>query len=145
MLQRIYAHGGFPRDLGDAAAAAAALPAASDLRASVYPEWSEASLTVLAYGRDLPDVVRARLRELCVRRIDWIGLDLPLAHPAAALLCAPLEALGFFFAGVVPELADGDVLRLQYLNNLDVDVDAPQIASDFGKELYAYVVRARPA
>ena len=35
-----------------------------------------------------------------------------------------------------------DVLRLQYLNEIEVDVASAQIASDFGKELFAYVVRA---
>jgi len=147
MIRRIYGHGGFVREPGDpaVAAAAVALPAAAAVRVSVFPEWSEASLRVNAYGRDLADVVRARLRELCVRRIDWIGLDLPLGDPATAALCAPLEGLGFFFAGVVPELAEGDVLRLQYLNDVDVDVASAQIASAFGQELFDYVVRARGA
>jgi hypothetical protein len=54
-----------------------------------------------------------------------------------------LEALGFFFAGIIPELAGGDVLRLQYLNDVDPDLE-PQIASDFGRELFHYVVAARP-
>jgi serine/threonine-protein kinase RsbW len=109
----------------------------------VFPEWSEASITVTAYGRDLPDRVRERLRALCLQRIDWIGVDLPLSHPGAREMCASLEALGFFFAGVIPELAgDGDVLRLQYLNDIDADLGSAQIASDFGKELFAYVVGA---
>jgi len=87
-------------------------------------------------------VERARLRELCRRRIDWIGLDLPLSQPEAGQVCTSLEALGFFFAGIVPDLMDDDVLRLQYLNEIEVDVASAQLASDFGKDLFAYVVRA---
>ena len=98
-----------------------------------------------AYGSDLPDLVRLRLRELCLRRIDWISLDLPLSHPGVRDLCAPLEALGFFFAGIIPDLADDDVLRLQYLNDVEADVESAQIASEFGQELFAYVVRAMRA
>jgi serine/threonine-protein kinase RsbW len=100
---------------------------------------------VTTYGPDLPQLVRARLRELCLQRVDWICVDLPLSHPGAGQFCAVLEALGFFFAGVIPDLADDDVLRLQYLNEVEVDVDSAQIASEFGKELFAYVVRAMDA
>lgn len=145
IIRRIYEHGRFPRELRapDPAPEAPDLPASSQLRVEVFPEWSEASITVTAYGRDLPDRVRERLRALCLQRIDWIGVDLPLSHPGAREMCASLEALGFFFAGVIPELAgDGDVLRLQYLNDIDADLESAQIASDFGKELFAYVVGA---
>jgi serine/threonine-protein kinase RsbW len=144
MVERIYERSGLERTVETATASAASppLPQAAQVRVDVFPGWSEAALRVTAYGRDLPDLVRLRLRELCLRRIDWISLDLPLSHPGARDLCAPLEALGFFFAGVIPELADDDVLRLQYLNDVDADVESAQIASDFGKELFAYVVGA---
>ena len=140
MIERVYAHGGLQRDLKDAGVA---LPASgAQVRVDAFAAWAEASIRVTAYGADLPDLVRARLRELCRRRIDWICLDLPLSHPGAAPLCAALEALGFFFAGIIPDIADDDILRLQYLNEIEADVESAQIASDFGKELFAYVVRA---
>ncbi len=141
MIERLYEHGVFRRDLKDASALA--IPAnGAQVSVDVSIEWSEASLRVTAYGADLPDLVRARLRELCRRRIDWIGLDLPLSHPEAGQMCASLEALGLFFAGIVPDLVGDDILRLQYLNEIEVDVASAQIASDFGKDLFAYVVRA---
>jgi serine/threonine-protein kinase RsbW len=142
MIERLYAHGKLRRDLKDAAAPAAAPTSGARVRVDAFPAWSEASIRVIAYGADLPDLVRARLRELCLRRIDWICLDLPLSHPGARELCAPLEALGFFFCGIIPDIADDDVLRLQYLNEVEAEVESAQIASDFGKELFAYVVRA---
>lgn len=144
MIERIYRQGGFRRTLEPATGLPPELPASSQVKVGIYPEWSEAAIRVTACGRDLPELVRFRLRELCLRHIAWIGLDLPLSDPAVPSLCAPLEALGFFFAGVVPELADGDVLRLQYLNEVDVDVASAQIASDFGRDLFGYVVKAWP-
>jgi serine/threonine-protein kinase RsbW len=54
-----------------------------------------------------------------------------------------LESLGFFFAGVVPEKDDRDVLRLQYLNRVTIDAQQIQVASDFGRELLDYVLRAQ--
>jgi serine/threonine-protein kinase RsbW len=144
MIERVYEHGAFPRDIRDVSTGAAADEHAA-VRVDAVPGWSEASIRVTAYGSDLPDLVRARLRELCLQRVDWICVDLPLSHPLAGQLCAPLEAMGFFFAGVLPDLADDDVLRLQYLNEVDADVESAQIASEFGKELFAYVVEAMRA
>jgi len=143
MIERLYEHGGFRRDLQGAVEPAPSTAAsAAQVRVDVFPEWSEAALRVTAYGADLPELVRFRLRELCLRRIDWICLDLPLSHPGARQFCASLEALGFFFAGVIPDLAEDDVLRLQYLNEVEADVESAQIASAFGKKLFAYVVGA---
>ena len=145
MIERIYERSGLDRAVESASTAAPPLSPGAQLRVDVFPAWSEAALRVTAYGSDLPDLVRLRLRELCLRRIDWISLDLPLSHPGVRDLCAPIEALGFFFAGVIPELADGDVLRLQYLNDVEADVESAQLASEFGRELFAYVVRAMRA
>jgi len=144
MIQRIYERGRFERHL-EAAPEAVALAGAAQLSVEIFPKWNEASLHVTAYGADLADLVRFRLRELRLRRIDWISLDLPLSHPGVQQLCAPIEALGFFFAGVIPELVGDDVLRLQYLNEVEADLDSVQLASDFGKELFAYVVQAMNA
>ena len=80
-----------------------------------------------------------------VAAVDRIVLELPLSHPGAALLCDGVESLGFFFSGVIPHLADDDVLRLQYLNEIEADVESAQLASDFSRELFTYVVRAMEA
>ena len=92
----------------------------------------------------LPDLVRARLRELCLQpgRLDRRGPPRCRTPGRRPLLCRPQNS-GFFFAGVIPDLADDDdVLRLQYLNEVEADVESAQIASEFGKELFAYVVQA---
>ena len=61
------------------------------------------------------------------------------------LLFLPVTLLGFFLAGVVPELREGDVLRLQYLHDVSVDPSVIKIYSDFGRELLDYVMAARPS
>jgi hypothetical protein len=110
MIERLYAHRALRRDLEEAPASAGSMAASrAQVRGGVFPEWSEASIRVTAYGADLPDLVRVRLRELCLRRVDWICLDLPLSQPDAVDCCAALEALGFFFAGVIPDIAEDDV------------------------------------
>src|SRR3984893_9011637 len=141
MIQRIYERGHFERRFATAPASTA-LPSAAQLNVEIFPKWSEAALRVITYGADLAELVRFRLRELCLRHIDWISLDMPLVDPGAQQLCGQIEALGFFFAGVIPDLIGDDVLRLQYLNEVEADLDSVHLASDFGEELFAYVVQA---
>jgi hypothetical protein len=147
MVRRIYEHNHLPRQAGPVPGRdqRPVLPPQSRLDVRVRTDHNSAFLLVREFGQDLEGLVRFRLRELCCRHIDCIYLDLPLSDPAAAQFSAGLERLGFFFGGIIPEYSDGDVLRLQYLNNLTIDPQQIQLASDFGKELLAYVLQARAA
>lgn len=103
---------------------------------------NHANLFVTQFGRDIVDHVRFMLKEACLHNNVCVYLDLPLGNPATALFCDQLESLGFFFSGLVPELRDGDVLRLQYLNNLEIEYDKIVLADDFGSELLDYIKNA---
>lgn len=116
--------------------------ARSTVNVRVIAEFGQAYMQVIKFGADLEDLVKFRLHELCLRRIDCIYIDLPLSDPATPGSVAPLEMLGFFFGGIIPELRDGDILRLQYLNNLDVGGQQIHTASDSGKRLVDYVLKA---
>ncbi len=56
-----------------------------------------------------------------------------------------MAELGFFFGGIIPELRGEDVLRLQYLNNVEVERDDVHTASDFGEELLNLIFAQRDA
>jgi len=118
------------------------IPSTSRIDVKVQAQANRAFMLITQYGTDLIDLVKFRLHELCLHKVDCVYIDLPLSHPATPRFCASLEMLGFFFAGIIPEMADGDALRLQYLNNVDIILENIQIASDFGKELLDYVSRA---
>ncbi|MFH1177771.1 MAG: hypothetical protein V1750_10225, partial [Acidobacteriota bacterium] len=139
MLRRIYAEGGLRRILHEDGAVDE-LPEHSRLDVKVIPEMGLAFLRTACCGADLAALARYRLQELCQQRIDCVYLDLPLADSHAAAACAPLEELGFFFSGVIPELSDGDIFRLQYLNNVAFDPARTTTVSPFATELYAYVL-----
>jgi len=145
IIRRIYERNNFRRNIMKAidVKKSADISPSSQVDVKVQTEASRAFMHVAQYGADLEELVKFRLRELCLRRIDCIYIDLPLSHPATPKFCASMEMLGFFFAGVIPEMSEGDVLRLQYLNNVDTDLGSIQIASDFGKELLDYVAKAR--
>jgi serine/threonine-protein kinase RsbW len=88
-------------------------------------------------------LVRFRQRQLFGQRLDCIYLDLPRGDPGVAEFCGPLDTLGFFFSGILPEYYEGDILPLQCLNNMAIDAQQIQLASDFGKQLLAYVLQAQ--
>jgi anti-sigma regulatory factor (Ser/Thr protein kinase) len=114
----------------------------SQINIKVQAEASRAFLRVIEYGQDLVKFIEFRLKELCAKRIDCIYLDLPLSHPAIQYYCPSIEKLGFFFGGVLPEIQDGDMLRLQYINNAALEIKDVQLATDFARELFQYVLKA---
>src|SRR5215213_1762737 len=135
--QRVIEHSGLRRIIQNASEAE--MPTSSRVSVSVRRDHNLAFLRVEESGADLGELVRLRLRELCLHSVDSIYVDLPLSDPATAQAGAGLKDLGFFFGGIIPEAcggaASGDVLRLQYLNNVDIKPDDVHTASDFGQEL----------
>jgi len=120
----------------------AALPPHAQLDVKVDTAWNEALIQVHTAGQDLPTQVGFRQRELVRRGIGWMALELPLGNAEAMRFAPALEGMGFFFAGIVPEIIDGDVLRLQFLNEARFDPAQIHVASDFGRELLDYVLAA---
>jgi anti-sigma regulatory factor (Ser/Thr protein kinase)/GNAT superfamily N-acetyltransferase len=99
------------------------------------------SIRVNRIGIDtLPEIYQAR-RDLCgMVGAKVVGLYLPLAQGGTSYLCEAAESDGFFFSGIHPQgAADGDFLRLQYLN-ADLDPARIHLSSPFAKELLAYVI-----
>jgi serine/threonine-protein kinase RsbW len=140
---RVVEHNGLRREVVEVTDCT--LPTASRVHLRVRRDHNLALLRVLEPGEDLPGLVRVRLRELCLHRLDVIYVDLPLSHPATQACGARLEELGFFFGGLLPELMDGDVLRLQYLNNVEIERGDVSTASDFGEELLELIFEQRDA
>jgi anti-sigma regulatory factor (Ser/Thr protein kinase) len=140
ILKRIYENAKLNRNF--MAGAFPELPEKSRVDINVVSGLNLAFLRITQYGQDLEQLVRFRLRELCTRKIDCIYLEMPLDNPAIQRYCAAMELLGFFFGGILPEISNGDVLRLQYINNAELELADVQLATDFGKELLDYVLKA---
>jgi serine/threonine-protein kinase RsbW len=75
--------------------------------------------------------------------VDCVYVDLPLSHPATPNAAAGLKDLGVFFGGIIPEAhaGGGDTLRLQYLNNVEIQPGDISTASDFGEELLGLIFK----
>jgi anti-sigma regulatory factor (Ser/Thr protein kinase)/GNAT superfamily N-acetyltransferase len=121
---------------------------------SYVPERSEASVITSAsrakdaseirirhFGANIVHEVRVRLRELRLKKTDVIHLYMDLEDPGTAAYCKDFEEMGFFFSGILPGGTGGDALVLQYLNNVSIDYDRINVASDTAKDLVSYIRR----
>jgi GNAT superfamily N-acetyltransferase len=142
VVRRVVEHNGLRRRLAEAEPHEFS---SSRMSVNVRRDHNVAFLRVAEPGSDLTGMVRTRLRELCLHRVDCVYVDLPLSHPATQNV--RLDGLGFFFGCVIPEGADGggDALRLQYLNNVEVEPGDVSTASPFGEELLGLIFGQRAA
>jgi serine/threonine-protein kinase RsbW len=142
-VRRVVEHNGLRRMVGEVQGAALH---PSRMSVEVRQDHNLAFLRVEEPGADLEELVRSHLRDLSLHRVDCIYVDLPLSHPATASAAAGLNNLGVFFGGIIPEThpAGGDVLRLQYLNNVEIEAGDVSTASDFGEELLGLIFRQSP-
>ncbi len=115
----------------------------SRVSVEVRQDHNLAFLRVEEPGADLEELVLRHLRDLSLHRVDCVYVDLPLSHPATPIAAAGLNNLGVFFGGIIPEAhpGGGDVLRLHYLNNVEIEADDVSTASDFGEELRGLIFR----
>src|SRR5215213_4415389 len=139
--RRIIEHNGLRRTIEDDSGSP--LPPFTRMSVNVRRDHNLAFVQVEEPGADLHELVRLRLHELCLHRVDCIYLDLPLSHPATSHTAAGMGDLGFFFGGIIPEAhggaLGGDVFRLQYLNEVEIRADDVRTASEFGQELIEFI------
>jgi len=136
MIGTLYAHLQIPvelREAGDPATDGA-------LHVSVLKASQNATVEVARVGADTIDVTRQAIADLAtLGSLGAIYAMLPLEDPGTPKLADALEREGFFFSGLAPWMLNGrDALRLQRLLR-PVDTEALTIASDFGRQLLAYI------
>ena len=136
-IQAVIEHNGLRRVISDGVGPQ--MSSLSRMSVEVRKDHNVAFVRVEEPGADLAELVDRHLRDLCLHRVDCVYVDLPLSHPATRR--AGLKNLGVFFGGIIPEAhaGGGDVLRLQYLNNVEVEPGDVSTASDFGQELLGLI------
>ncbi|MBK7867960.1 MAG: ATP-binding protein [Ignavibacteriales bacterium] len=115
----------------------------TSLELSFKPDFNSAVITIEKYGEDILPILRLRVKELCMKKIDTVYLELPLSEPASMYLVPQFRDLGFFFGGLIPEFRDGDILKMQYLNNIFIDTSKIMIASENGRSILDFIVADR--
>jgi hypothetical protein len=114
--------------------------APGNIEISYLPDKRRGMIRVVRPGADSAERIGEAARELCSKAgAQVVFVDIPLAEPASAELCIALEEQAFFFGGFRPrDPATGEVIRMHLLND-KLDFGLVQIASDFGRELLAYI------
>lgn len=115
----------------------------TSLELSFKPDFNSAVITIEKYGEDIVPILRLRIKELCMKKIDTIYLELPLSEPATMYLVSQFRELGFFFGGLIPEFREGDILKMQYLNNIYIDTSKIMVASQNGNNILDFIVADR--
>ena len=121
-----------------------ALEPSTRIDVHVREDHNQAIMSVETFGREFIETIRNQPHRFCEQQRECIYVDLPLVDPATAHLGDELDEMGFFFGGIFPNLrGNGDVLRLQFLNNVNVHIDDIQVASDLGRRLLHYIQQSR--
>lgn len=142
---RAYAELGLSADIGvvgrraDAASSKDAHVGSAHLRSSGTRALRTADIEVLQYGHDTLAAVAHALRMHHRVGVDAVFLHLDLEDATTAELDDGLSAMGFIFAGILPNLRQGrDVLILQALNLTRADLDPVQLLTQFPKDVLDY-------
>jgi hypothetical protein len=101
-------------------------------------------ILVKRIGAETSVEVRRARRDLCeLAAAAAVYLQVPLKQAGAPELFLQAEREGLFFSALCPGFAaDGDALRLQYLN-VPIDTSLLQVSSSFPREIHQYVADER--
>lgn len=146
IVETLYENATLPRTLADATTRLPQdVPEHSRLDLQLKHEAGVAIIKAVEFGRDFVAALQHQLNQLRLNRFDVVRLVMPMSNSLTAYFGAGLQELGFFFCGVFPEMENGDLLVLQYLNNVEVDQDEILVASEFGEKLRSFVLADRAA
>ena len=104
-----------------------------------------ARIVVERAGRDLVPEVGEVLREAAASDAQIAHVDLQLPDPFTPRSVELLRGLGFFFGGILPELRDGDVMRLQSTREEPRDRSGIEVFSEVAERLLDFVLDDREA
>ncbi len=114
------------------------LSAVSNVDIETNSSLNVAYIKVKEYGDDFAYVIESKLSELR-RGFSCIYLDLPMEQHATQTLYSQIDRYSFIFSCLIPETIVGDVLRLQYINNFEVQYQNIRVDGTFGNNLLEYI------
>lgn len=116
----------------------------SEVRVSFDPRRETTRIRTVRAGADFEEALGSVMQNATSDGAAVAHLDLRLGDPSAPYIADVARSAGFFFAGVLPELHDGDVLRLQWLHSSVHVRAATALSSDATRALEAFVLADRP-
>jgi anti-sigma regulatory factor (Ser/Thr protein kinase) len=108
---------------------------------SVKPDLNVAYIKIEQMGADVDQVVAAQTYQFKLKKIDTIYLEFPLSESYSAVLTTKANQMGYLFSGIMPEFSDGDMLKMQYLNNISIDPEKINLAGELAKEMLQIIMQ----
>ncbi|MBC17434.1 MAG: hypothetical protein CL942_14345 [Desulfovibrio sp.] len=138
MVAEIYDWMEVPREFGPVETQ----PPTGESAISVFPlpdELNVAFIIVHSIGGDTVKDVSEGLRRCRSERMDAVYAFLPAGDKACPHLVEECERMGFFFAGIMPHIHDGqDRILLQHVS-VPLNMDAIRVYGDMSRQLFAYI------
>ncbi|MCJ2165128.1 MULTISPECIES: GNAT family N-acetyltransferase [unclassified Pseudodesulfovibrio] len=139
IVKEIYRQFGLPRNFGTPAVEPAT-GLSSVSTALLSKETNVAFVTVHSIGADTAGEMAESLRQCRREHRDAVYAFLPLGNAGTPLLAEECERLGFFFAGIIPRIHDGqDRLLMQYVD-IPLNTDAIRVYGDLSRKLLSYIL-----
>lgn len=141
VVRRIYTDGRLPRTVHSEFSRSPQIPdRPARFRLRLGHETGVAWVYVEEYGSDFVESLQTQVQQLRLNRFELILVVLPMSDPATSYFGSGLQEIGLSFSGIYPEYADGDVLVLQNLNNVELRPEEINVASELGEFLRGFVL-----
>ncbi|MBN2717188.1 MAG: FHA domain-containing protein [Deltaproteobacteria bacterium] len=98
-------------------------------------------MRILNYGDDCLGAIKSKLMNYVSGKYSCIYVDLPLSHFATVAVSPAIEKMGFFLGGLVPQTGAGDMIRLQYLNDIKIDINSLTLKEPTDQSLISFILR----
>lgn len=139
-IEALYGEARLPRTILEASVVRAH---SSEFEASFDTRRKILRIGVARVATDLDAKVESETQKAAKGGAIVAHVDLPLSDPGTPSLSVALRALGYSFAGLLPEYRDGDVLRLQWLSPEAQASTSAVLSSDATRAVEAFVFEDR--
>ncbi|WP_319582702.1 ATP-binding protein [uncultured Pseudodesulfovibrio sp.] len=138
MAREIYGWMNLPRELAEPDDA----PLSGVSTVNVFPlpeELNVAFIVVGAIGAETVHEIADGLRDCRHHRMDAVYAFLPAGLPSSAQVMTACEDMGFFFAGLMPHIHDGQDRILMQFIDIPLNLDAVRVYGDMTRKLFDYI------
>lgn len=143
IIRKIYANVELDREIIEVGADNMLAPSTESTiyTAIVKSDLNIAYIRIETIGADAFGIIAAQLRQFCLKKIETIYLEFPMSEPYTAELMDRANEIGFMFSGIVPEFNNGDVMKMQYLNNVIIDPSQINLSGELSKEILTIIMQ----
>ncbi len=144
MVERIYVEMNVPYLIGLPEAPASEIEGGdTNILSSKSNFLNTADIMVRGFNKETLAELKELLHNYCIEKTDVIYLYLNMEDPHCGVVAQQCSKLGFIFCGLLPEGIFGrQALILQYLNNLEMDLDQITPYSKTAQDILNYIKRA---